>query len=120
MLIKNDNKYSGIFYIKIDSDPAKIKECLKLILLFIMTKKIKKTNYLNSKKSLDNIVSFSFQTSKDYLYFFGNMILNEDKIMPNKIIQTLKKTSLQDINNLLTIIKKGDIFVNMVGSYISK
>ena len=56
MLIKNDNKYSGIFYIKIDSDPAKIKECLQLILLFIMTKKIKKTNYLNSKKSLDNIV----------------------------------------------------------------
>jgi len=105
MLIKNDNKYSGIFYIKIDSDPTKIKECLELILLFIMTKKIKKTNYLNSKKSLDNIVSFSFQTSKDYLYFFGNMILNEDKIMPNKIINILKNTSLQDINHLLQIIQ---------------
>jgi hypothetical protein len=120
MLIKTNNKYSGIFVIKIDSDPNKIKECLKLILLFIITKKINKTAYFNSKKSLDNIVSFSFQTSKDYLYFFGNMLLNKDMIMPSKIINILKKTSLKDINNLLNIIKKGDIFVNMVGAYISK
>jgi len=117
LLVKTNNNYSGIFFIKINSDPNKIKECLKLILLFIMTKKINKTVYLNSKKSLDNTVSFSFQTSKDYLYFFGSMLLNDDKIMPSKIINILKKTSLNDINNLLNIIKKGDIFVNMMGAY---
>jgi zinc protease len=117
LLVKNNNKYSGVFFIKINSDQNKIKECLKLILLFIITRKINKTVYLNSKKSLDNTVSFSFQTSKDYLYFFGNMMLNEDKIMPSKIINILKKTTLKDINDLLHVIKKGDIFVNMMGNY---
>jgi len=120
MLINNNNKYSGIFFIKVDSDPTKIKECLKLILEFVMTKKINKTSYLNSKKSLHNIISFSFQTSKDYLYFFGNMMLHNEKIMPSEIIGILKKTTLKDINNLLNIIKKGDLFVNMIGSYIDK
>ena len=46
MLTKNNNKYSGIFFIKVDSDPTKIKECLKLILEFVITKKINKTSYL--------------------------------------------------------------------------
>ena len=120
ILMKNNNKYNGIFFIKVDSDPTKIKECLKLILQFILTKKINKINYLNSKKSLHNIISFSFQTSKDYLYFFGNMMLHDEKIMPSQIINVLKKTTLKDINTLLNIIKKGDLFINMIGSYINK
>ena len=117
MLVKTDKSYSGIFYIKVDADPTKIKECLTLILEFIMKKKINKTNYLNSKKSLNNILSFSFQTSKDYLYFFGNMMLNNDNVFPSKIMSILKKTTLKDINDLLNIIKKGELIVNMLGKY---
>lgn len=117
MLIKTNNLYNGIFYIKVDSDPAKIKECLKLILAFILTKKINKTAYTNSKKSLNNVLSFSFQTSKDYLYFFGDMMLNNNTIFPDKIMNVLKKTTLKDINYLLNIIKKGQLYVNMIGSF---
>ncbi len=117
MLINNKGKYSGIFYIKVDSDPDKIRDCLKLILEFILKRKINKKNYLNSKKSLDNIISFSFQTSKDYLYFYGNMMLNESNIYPSNILKILKNTSLADINNILDIIKKGDLFVNMIGKF---
>jgi predicted Zn-dependent peptidase len=112
------NKYSGIVFIKVDADPTKIKECLKLILQFILTKKIKKTNYLHSKKSLHNIISFSFQTAKDYLYYYGNMLLNNENIQPSKIVNILNNTKLSNINNLLDIIKKGDLFVNMIGEYI--
>jgi len=117
MLIKTDNLYNGIFYIKVDSDPAKIKECLKLILELILNKKINKSAYINSKKSLNNVLSFSFQTSKDYLYFFGDMMLNNNNIFPNKIMDVLKKTTLKDINDLLKIIKKGQLYVNMIGSF---
>jgi len=117
MLIKTDNLYNGIFFIKVDSDPSKIKECLKLILAFVLTKKINKSAYINSKKSLNNVLSFSFQTSKDYLYFFGDMMLNNNTIFPNKIMDVLKKTTLKDINNLLNIIKKGQLYVNMIGSF---
>ena len=106
MLIKTDDLYNGIFFIKVDSDPAKIKECLKLILELILNKKINKSAYINSKKSLNNVLSFSFQTSKDYLYFFGDMMLNNNTIFPNKIMDVLKKTTLKDINDLLNIIKK--------------
>jgi len=112
-----DSKYNGIVFIKVDADPSKIKECLKLILEFILTKKIKKSNYLHSKKSLHNIISFSFQTSKDYLYYYGNMFLNNENIEPSKIVNLLKNTNLASINSLLDIIKKGDIFVNMIGEY---
>jgi hypothetical protein len=84
----------------------------------MLTKKINKSNFLNSKKSLHNIISFSFQTSKDYLYFFGNMLLNNENMTPTKIIELLKKTTLKDINNLLNIIKNGDVYVNMIGEYI--
>jgi predicted Zn-dependent peptidase len=115
---KNENKYNGIVFIKVDADPSKIKECLKLILEFILTKKIKKTNYLHSKKSLHNIISFSFQTSKDYLYYYGNMLLNNENIQPSKIVNILKSTDLANINSLLDIIKKGDLFVNMIGEYV--
>jgi len=118
ILIKNNDKYSGIIFIKVDADPNKIKECLTLILQFMLTKKINKSNFLNSKKSLHNIISFSFQTSKDYLYFFGNMLLNNENMTPTKIIELLKKTTLKDINNLLNIIKNGDVYVNMIGEYI--
>ena len=117
MLIKTDNLYNGIFYIKVDSDPTKIKECLKLILQIILHKKINKSAYINSKKSLNNVLSFSFQTSKDYLYFFGDMMLNNNTIFPNKIMDVLKKTTLKDINDLLNIIKKGQLYVNMIGSF---
>ena len=117
MLIKTDNLYNGIFYIKVDSDPTKIKECLKLILAIIINKKINKSAYINSKKSLNNVLSFSFQTSKDYLYFFGDMMLNNNTIFPNKIMDVLKKTTLKDINDLLNIIKKGQLYVNMIGSF---
>jgi predicted Zn-dependent peptidase len=117
MLIKTDNLYNGIFFIKVDSDPSKIKECLKLILAFVLTKKINKSAYINSKKSLNNVLSFSFQTSKDYLYFFGDMMLNNNTIFPNKIMDVLKKTTLKDINDLLNIIKKGQLYVNMIGSF---
>ena len=120
MLIKTDDLYNGIFFIKVDSDPAKIKECLKLILQIILHKKINKSAYINSKKSLNNILSFSFQTSKDYLYYFGTMMLNNDTILPGKIMDILKKTTLKDINDLLGVIKKGDIFVNMIGLFGSK
>jgi predicted Zn-dependent peptidase len=118
ILIKKDNKYNGIIFIKVDADPHKIKECLKLILQFVLTRKIKSTNYLNSKKSLDNIISFSFQTSKDYMYYYGNMLLNNESTLPYKLIKILKSTTLSDINNLLNIIKEGDLFVNMDGKYI--
>jgi len=118
MLIKSDDKYNGIVFIKVDADPTKIKECLKLILQFILTKKINKSTFLNSKKSLHNIISFSFQTSKDYLYFFGNTMLNNEKVVPSKIMDLLKLTTLNDINGLLNIIKKGDLYVNMIGSYV--
>jgi len=118
MLVKTNDTYNGIVYIKIDADPEKIKECLKLILQFILTKKINKINYLNSKKSLHNIISFSFQTSKDYLYFFGNMLLNNETTNPSEILQILKNTSLNDINNILNIVKKGDLNVNMIGKYV--
>lgn len=118
MLVKSNNKYSGIVFIKIDADPNKIKECLKLILQFILTKKINKSAFLNSKKSLQNIISFSFQTSKDYLYFYGNMALNNELMSPVKIINILKNTTLADINNLLSIIKKGSLYVNMIGEYV--
>lgn len=118
ILIKTDDKYSGIVFIKVDADPNKIKECLKLILQFILTKKINKTNYLHSKKSLHNIISFSFQTSKDYLYYYGNMLLNNENIQPAKIINILKSTDLASINSLLNVIKKGDLFVNMIGEYV--
>jgi hypothetical protein len=118
ILIKSDNKYSGLIFIKVDADPNKIKECLKLILQFILTKKISKTSFLNSKKSLHNIISFSFQTSKDYMYFYGNMILNNENVMPSKIIKILKETTLKDVNNLLTIIKNGNLYVNMIGQYV--
>jgi len=117
MLVKTDKCYNGIFYIKVDADPTKIKECLTLILEFIMKRKINKTNYLNSKKSLNNVLSFSFQTSKDYLYFFGNMMLNNDNVLPSKIMNILKKTTLKDINELLNIIKNGELMVNMLGQY---
>ena len=117
MLIKTDDLYNGIFFIKVDSDPAKIKECLKLILELILNKKINKSAYINSKKSLNNVLSFSFQTSKDYLYFFGDMMLNNNTIFPNKIMDVLKKTTLKDINDLLNIIKKGQLYVNMIGSF---
>ena len=117
MLIKTDDLYNGIFFIKVDSDPAKIKECLKLILELILNKKINKSAYINSKKSLNNVLSFSFQTSKDYLYFFGDMMLNNNTIFPNKIMDVLKKTTLKDINDLLSIIKKGQLYVNMIGSF---
>ena len=120
MLIKTDDLYNGIFFIKVDSDPAKIKECLKLILELILNKKINKSAYINSKKSLNNVLSFSFQTSKDYLYYFGTMMLNNDTILPGKIMDILKKTTLKDINDLLGVIKKGDIFVNMIGLFGSK
>jgi len=118
MLIKTDDKYNGIFFIKVDADPTKIKECLKLILQFILTKKINRTTFLSSKKSLHNIISFSFQTSKDYMYFYGNMVLNNENIMPSNIIKILKDTTLKDINNLLTIIKNGNLYVNMIGKYV--
>jgi predicted Zn-dependent peptidase len=118
ILVKTDDKYNGIIFIKVDADPTKIKECLKLILEFILTKKIKKTNYLHSKKSLHNIISFSFQTSKDYLYYYGNMLLNNENIQPSKIVNLLKSTNLASINSLLNIIKKGDLFVNMIGEYV--
>jgi predicted Zn-dependent peptidase len=114
----NHNKYNGIVFFKVDADPNKIKECLKLILQFILTKKINKSNYLHSKKSLHNIISFSFQTSKDYLYYYGNMLLNNENIQASKIISILKNTNLASINNLLDIIKKGDLFVNMIGEYV--
>jgi predicted Zn-dependent peptidase len=118
ILVKSGDKYNGLVFIKVDADPSKIKECLKLILQFMLTKKIKKTNYLHSKKSLHNIISFSFQTSKDYLYYYGNMLLNNENIKPSKIVGILKNTSLVNINHLLDIIKKGDLFVNMIGNYI--
>ena len=118
ILVKTGDKYNGLVFIKVDADPSKIKECLKLILQFMLTKKIKKTNYLHSKKSLHNIISFSFQTSKDYLYYYGNMLLNNENIKPSKIVGILKNTSLVNINHLLDIIKKGDLFVNMIGNYI--
>jgi predicted Zn-dependent peptidase len=118
ILIKTGDTYSGIVFIKVDADPNKIKECLKLILEFILTKKIKKTNYLHSKKSLHNIISFSFQTSKDYLYYYGNMLLNNENVKPSKIINILQSTTLSNINKLLDIIKKGDLFVNMIGEYV--
>jgi predicted Zn-dependent peptidase len=118
MLIKTNNKYSGIIFIKVDADPNKIKECLKLILQFVLTKKINKKTFLNSKKSLHNIISFSFQTSKDYLYYYGNMLLNNENIQPSKIVNLLKSTNLSSINSLLDIIKKGDLFVNMIGEYV--
>jgi predicted Zn-dependent peptidase len=118
MLVKSNNKYNGIFYIKVDADPSNIKECLKLILQFILTKKINRTTFLNSKKSLHNIISFSFQTSKDYMYFYGNMMLNNENIIPSKIIKILNDTTLKDINNLLTIIKKSNLYVNMIGKYV--
>jgi len=117
ILVKVNNIYNGLFFIKVDADPTKIKECLKIILDVIMNQKIKKSNFDASRKSLNNIVSFSFQTSKDYLYFFGNMILNDDKIFPSKIISILEKTTLKDINNLMDIIRVGDLFVNMIGAY---
>ena len=47
------------------------------------------------------------------------MVLNNDKIIPSNIISLLEKTSLNDINNLLNKIKKGDLFVNMIGSFDS-
>lgn len=118
MLVKSDNKYNGIFYIKVDADPIKIKECLKLILQFVLTKKINKTTFLNSKKSLHNIISFSFQTSKDYMYFYGNMLLNNENVIPSKIINILKETTLKDINNLLSMIKNSNLYVNMIGKYV--
>jgi predicted Zn-dependent peptidase len=118
MLVKSDDKYNGIIFIKVDADPNKIKECLKLILQFVLTKKISKKTFLNSKKSLHNIISFSFQTSKDYLYFYGNMSINNESIIPNKIIKLLQNTTLADINNLLNIIKKGNLYVNMIGEYV--
>jgi predicted Zn-dependent peptidase len=118
MLVKSDDKYHGIFYIKVDADPIKIKECLKLILQFILTKKINRSAFLNSKKSLHNIISFSFQTSKDYMYFYGNMLLNNENVIPTKIIKILKDTTLKDINNLLTIIKNSNLYVNMIGKYV--
>lgn len=117
MLVKSNDKYNGLVFIKVDADPSKIKECLKLILNFILTKKINNRTFLNSKKSLHNIISFSFQTSKDYLYFYGNMILNDENITPTKIITLLKSTTLNDINNLLSIIKKSNLYVNMIGEY---
>jgi len=119
MLTKSGDKYNGMIFIKVDADPNNIKECLKLILQFILTKKIKRTSFLNSKKSLHNIISFSFQTSKDYLYFYGNMILNNESVIPSKIIKLLQSTKLNDINNLLNIIKKGNLYVNMIGKYVS-
>lgn len=119
ILIKTNDSYNGLFFIKIDADPSKIKECLNIILDIILNKKIKKSNFNASKKSLNNTVSFSFQTSKDYLYFYGNMVLNNDKIIPSNIISLLEKTTLNDINNLLNKIKKGDLFVNMIGSFDS-
>jgi predicted Zn-dependent peptidase len=118
MLVKSNDKYNGIIFIKVDADPTKIKECLKLILQFILTKKINRTAFLSSKKSLHNIISFSFQTSKDYMYFYGNMILNNENVMPSKIIKILKETTLKDINNLLSIIKNGNLYVNMIGQYV--
>jgi predicted Zn-dependent peptidase len=118
ILIKVNNMYNGLFFIKVDADPTKIKECLKIILDTMMYKKIKKSNFNASKKSLNNIVSFSFQTSKDYLYFYGNMILNNDKILPSNIISILEKTTLNDINKLIDIIKVGDLYVNMIGKYV--
>ena len=118
ILIKTNGKYNGLIFIKVDADPNKIKECLKLILQFILTKKISKSAFLNSKKSLHNIISFSFQTSKDYLYFFGNMLLNNENMIPSQIIEVLKNTTLKDINNLLNIIKSGDMYVNMIGEYV--
>jgi predicted Zn-dependent peptidase len=118
ILIKNNDKYSGIIFIKVDADPNKIKECLTLILQFMLTKKINKSNFLNSKKSLHNIISFSFQTSKDYLYYYGNMFLNNETTEPSKLTKVLKNTTLANINNLLDIIKKGDLYVNMIGEFI--
>jgi predicted Zn-dependent peptidase len=118
MLIKTGDKYNGIIFIKVDADPNKIKECLKLILQFVLTKKINKKTFLNSKKSLHNIISFSFQTSKDYLYFYGNMSINNESVIPNKITKLLQNTTLADINNLLNIIKKGNLYVNMIGEYV--
>jgi predicted Zn-dependent peptidase len=117
ILIKINNTYNGLFFIKVDADPTKIKDCLKIILDVMITKKIKKSNFLASKKSINNIVSFSFQTSKDYLYFYGNMILNNDAITPSKIISTLEKTTLKDINDLMDVIRVGELFVNMIGAY---
>jgi predicted Zn-dependent peptidase len=111
-------RYNGIIFIKIDADPTKIKECLKLILQFILTRKIKNSQFLNSKKSLDNTISFSFQTSKDYLYYYGNMFLNNETTEPSKLTKILKNTTLSNINNLLDIIKKGDLYVNMIGEFI--
>jgi len=118
MLIKTGDTYNGIVFIKVDADPNKIKECLKLILQFVLTKKINKKTFLNSKKSLHNIISFSFQTSKDYLYFYGNMSINNESVIPNKITKLLQNTTLADINNLLNIIKKGNLYVNMIGEYV--
>jgi len=120
MLIKSNDTYSGIFFIKVDSDPSKIKECLKLILHFILHKKINKSAYINSKKSINNILSFSFQTSQDYLYYIGDMMLNNNTIFPGEHMNVLKKTTLKDINDLLSIIKKGELFVNAIGSFDSK
>jgi len=119
ILIKTKDSYNGLFFIKIDADPNKIKECLNIILDIILNKKIKKSNFIASKKSLNNTVSFSFQTSKDYLYYYGHMALNNDKILPTDILSMLEKTTLNDINNLLNKIKKGNLFVNMIGSFDS-
>ena len=45
------------------------------------------------------------------------MMLNNNTIFPNKIMDVLKKTTLKDINDLLNIIKKGQLYVNMIGSF---
>jgi hypothetical protein len=46
-----------------------------------------------------------------------DMMLNNNSIFPNKIMDVLKKTTLKDINDLLNIIKKGQLYVNMIGSF---
>lgn len=120
ILVKTNNTYSGIFFIKVEADSVKIRECMAIILDMMIYKKIKKSNFLSSKKSIKNIVSFSFQTSKDYLYYYGNMILNNDKILPSKIISILEKTTLKEINDLMNIIGVGDLFVYMIGDYTIK
>ena len=47
------------------------------------------------------------------------MILNNESVIPSKIIKLLQSTTLNDINNLLNIIKKGNLYVNMIGKYVS-
>jgi len=48
------------------------------------------------------------------------MMLNNNTIFPRELMNVLKKTTLKDINDLLNIIKNGQLFVNAIGSFNSK